>query len=122
MLRAVRLDQHLPRSLASTGTARQLQQQLQSLLSCAEIWAVQQPIRREYRRQGDPRQIHALGQHLRADQDIGFSGSKTVQQASMAITPPGGIAVKAEQAKTFELLGEQFQHLLGTSPKGFKCR
>ena len=122
MLWGVGLHQHLPRSLTSPGTARQLQQQLQGLLSCAEIGAVQKPIRREHCRQGDPRQIHALGQHLRADQDVGLSGSETVQQASMAIPPPGGIAVKAEQTKAFELLREQFQHLLRPGPKRLEGR
>ena len=122
VLWGVGLHQHLPRSLTSPGTARQLQQQLQGLLSCAEIGAVQKPIRREHRRQGDPRQIHALGQHLRADQDVGLSGSETVQQASMAIPPPGGIAVKAEQTKAFELLREQFQHLLRPGPKRLEGR
>ena len=78
MLRGVRLDKHLSRSLAPASSARQLQQQLQCLLTCAEVGAMQKPIRCEHRRQGDPRQIHTLGQHLRANQDIRLPGGKAI--------------------------------------------
>ena len=122
MLRGIGLHQHLSRSLAPPGTARQLQQQLQRLLARAEIGAMQKPIGREHRREGDPRQIHTLGQHLRANQDVCLPGGKAVQKASMPITPPRGIPIEAEQAQAFKLLGEQFQHLLRPGTKGFERR
>ena len=117
MLWAVGLDEHLTWTLATTGTARQLQQQLESLLRRPEIRPVQQAIRSQDRSQRDLGQIHSLGQHLGADQNIGFTGGKAIQQAAVAIPSTGGIPVEAEQAQALQLLGKKIKHPLGPGPE-----
>ena len=122
VIRAVGLHQHLPGPFPAPSAAGQLQHQLQAFFGSAHIRPVQLTISRQHRRQGHARQIHALGQHLRAHQHIGFAGRKLLQQPLMAIASAGGVAVKAQQPHPFELLLEGVHHPLGASAKRFEGR
>ena len=115
MIRRIGLHQHLARPLASPGPTSQLHQQLESLLFSAEIRSMQQAVSRQHRRQGDLWQIHAFGQHLRTDQNVGLASRKTLQQAPVPITPPCGITVESQQAQISKLVGQEFQHPLRSS-------
>ena len=79
MLRAIGLHQHLSRPLPPSGPARQLQQELQALLAGAQIGSVQQTIGRQHGGQGHPRQIHPLGEHLRAHEHIGLPRGEALE-------------------------------------------
>jgi|TARA_B100001063_G_scaffold136324_1_gene127453 hypothetical protein len=82
---------------------------------------MQQSIGSQNGRQGDPRQVHSFRQHLRSDQHIRLTGSKTIQQAAMSVAPTRGIAIEPQQAQTVQFLIEELQHPLRTSAKRLEC-
>ena len=85
MIRVVGLNQNLPRALTAAGTTGQLKEQLHGLLGGPQIRSMQQTVGCKHRRQGDTRQIHALGKHLGADQHIRLPAGETIQKAAMAV-------------------------------------
>jgi hypothetical protein len=96
MLRGVGLNQHLPWLLPSAGTTCQLKKQLKGLFTSTKIGTMQQSIGSQNGRQGDPRQVHTLGEHLRSNQHIRLTSRKTIQQAAMSIAPTGGITIEPQ--------------------------
>ncbi len=70
VLRAVGLDQHLPRRLISSGPACRLGQKLKSPLPAPEIRGLQGEVCRQNPNQRHIGKIMALHDHLGADEDI----------------------------------------------------
>ena len=120
MLRAVGLHQHLARPFPPPGAAGELQQQLQALLGGTQIGAVQQTVGGQHRRQRHPGQIHALGQHLGADQHVRLPGGEALEQTAVAIPAPGGVPVEADQAQTLQLPRQLLHHPLGAGAEGLE--
>lgn len=87
VIRAISLNQHLTRFLSTAGPACKLEHELQSLLTSPQIRTVQKAISRKHCSQRDLGQIHPLGQHLSADQDISFTLSESSQQAPVSVPP-----------------------------------
>ena len=81
---------------------------------------MQKTISRKHCRQGDLRQIHPLGQHLGADQNISLTISESSQQTPMSVPSSRWVAIESEQAKPIELLGQPFHHPLRTCTKRFE--
>ena len=83
---------------------------------------MQQAVGRQHGREGDPRQIHALGEHLRTDQDIGLAAGKPFQELPVTVPSAGGVPVEAQQAQVLQFVREVLEHLLGASAEGFEGR
>jgi hypothetical protein len=78
---------------------------------------VQETIGGQHDRQGHLGQIHPLGEHLGAHQDISLAGGEAFEQAAMAIPSPGGVMVKTQQPQVREFAGQLFHHPLGSRPE-----
>ena len=74
-----RLDVHLAFHIAAAGPARYLGQQLERPLAGPEIRLVQAQVGVNDPHQGDVGKMEALGDHLRADQDVDLAGAKIPQ-------------------------------------------
>jgi len=102
MIGVVGLHQHLARAFAPARPTRQLQQQLEALFGSPQVRSVQETIGGQHDRQGHLGQIHPLGEHLGAHQDISLAGGEAFEQAAMAIPSPGGVMVKTQQPQVRE--------------------
>jgi hypothetical protein len=94
---------------------------LKGLFSSTKIGTMQQSIGSQNGRQGDPRQVHTLREHLRTNQHIGLTSRKTIQQAAMSIAATGGIAIESQQTQAFQLFSEELQHPLRPSTERLEC-
>ena len=83
---------------------------------------MQQAIGGQDRRQRDPGQIHALGQHLGSHQHIRLPGGKAVEQSPVSLPAPGGVAVKAQQPQAFKFARQLLHHPLGAGAKRLEGR
>src|SRR4051812_43301283 len=80
MMRMIRLNQDATRQVAATGAAGHLRNQLEGPLSGAKIRQRQARVNRNDSDQSDIGKIMALGQHLRADEQINLTLPKIEQR------------------------------------------
>ena len=74
MRREIGLHDDLARQVRAAGAARDLEQQRGEPLRRAEIGAVERVVGAEHADQRQAREIVALGEHLRADEDVDVAG------------------------------------------------
>src|SRR5580704_7945634 len=79
------LDENFSRHVASTGATGDLGQQLKGPFSSPEIGHMQADIRVDDAYQRDVWEIQALGNHLRPDQNVDFTGSKRLQRLAICV-------------------------------------
>ena len=94
VLGMVRLQHDLAASFRATGTTGDLDQQLREFLAGAEVGAEQALVDADHRDEGEVRQVMALRQHLRADQDAGRI-AEFGQQRFQCIAAAGAAAIHA---------------------------
>ena len=64
----------------------------------AEIGNVESGVGIEHADEGDRRKMKSFGNHLRADEDVGFMGAKLFEEIFVAGFFRGGVSVHAERA------------------------
>ena len=73
MVRVLGLNQHLAPQFRPPGTARDLHQLGEKAFRCPPVGSEQGCVRAQHANQRQPWKIMSLGQHLRADQNIGLA-------------------------------------------------
>ena len=87
------LDKDFSRHVSSTCATGDLSQELECSFPSPKIGHVQSNVRVDDTHQSDVWEIEPLGDHLCADQDINFSGSKRLQNRTIRIFPRHRISV-----------------------------
>ena len=93
------LDQHLPRQVGAAGAARHLQQGCKQALRRAVISGEQGTVAIEHPDQSELGEVVTLGQHLRADQDVGFAGVDGFEQGLPGAPGARAVTIHAQNAR-----------------------
>ena len=88
-----------PGSCAAAGAARHLEQQRGEPLGRAEIGAVERVVGAEHADQREAREIVALGEHLRADEDVDLAGVNALAHRGERALALRAVAVDAHDAR-----------------------
>ena len=104
VLRVVALDQDVAGQVSASGAAGDLGEQLEDAFRGAEVRQPKSMVRSHHTDEGDAVDVVALGDHLRADQEIDLPAVQPRQQVLHIETVADGIAVHAADAG----LGKQF--------------
>ncbi len=113
MLRVQRLDDRLARRLSPAGASDHLRQQLKRALRRAKVGKPEADVRRDDADERDRRKIVALGDHLRADEDVDLAPRDTPQDAGDRAAAPDGVAIDARDTRPRKPLAE-----VGLEPLG----
>src|SRR5215470_16682447 len=106
MLRIKRLDEHAAGEIAAAGAACDLREQLKSALGGAKVGQAERGVGADYADQRDALKIVALGEHLRADQNIERAAREGAQRFLILALGACGVAVEARDAGTGEFLAQ----------------
>src|SRR6185503_20036519 len=98
MLRIQRLNDRLARTLAASGSPRDLGQQLEGPLGGAEIGHPEADVGRHDAYEGDPRKVVPLRDHLRADEDVDVALAELGPQCRERAFAADRIAVQPREA------------------------
>ena len=74
------LDDRLPRPVAAPGAARDLRQELEGTLRGAEVRQGQPDVGGDHAHEGHVREVMALGDHLRPDEDVDVAAGEAVEE------------------------------------------
>jgi hypothetical protein len=113
-----RLDNDAAIAFGSTGSASDLDEELEGTLASPEITFAKRVIGEDYADEGDVRKVEAFGDHLGADEDIGFVVDELMEFGLMVIDGAGGIAVPADDAGGGEVAPHFSFDLLGAGADG----
>ena len=100
------LDEHLAFDVAAARAPGHLRQQLEGPLARAEIRLMQREVGVDDAHQGDVGEMQALGDHLRADEDVDLADAEVAQDAAVILLPLQGIGVHAHGPRVREELGQ----------------
>ena len=103
-----RLHQHLARPLAAPGAARDLRERRVQPLGGAVVGGDQRAVGVQHADQREQREVVALGEQLRADQDVGLAARDALQRARELAAAARAVAVDAHDARLREARGERF--------------
>lgn len=113
VLRSCGLDQDLARLVTTSGTTRDLCQQLERALSGPEVRQVESNICVDYADERDSRKIQSLGDHLGAEKNIHLGAPDFLQQSAMRALASGRVDIHAEHTRGRKELGDALLDLLG---------
>jgi hypothetical protein len=85
MKRRKRLDDDLALDISAPGAARNLRQQLERPLARAKVRDVQALVRIDDADQRHIREVQALGDHLRSDEDVGFAKAEIAKDPTIVV-------------------------------------
>ena len=115
MKRRERLDDDFAFDIAASGAPGDLGEELEGAFARAEIRHVQAEVGVDDADQRDVRKMQALGDHLRADQDVDFAGAKIAEDAAVIVLALQRVGIHAGDARVRE-------KFLRASPRLFPCR
>ena len=98
----------------AAGATGDLGEQLEGALGGAEIRQLQRKVGVDDADEGHAREVEALGDHLRAEEHVVFTGAEVRQDLSEQVLLAHGVRVDAGHAGTREELGDGLLDLLGT--------
>src|SRR4051812_3512626 len=93
-----RLDHHLTALAATAGATRHLREHRIKTLAGAIVGGEQCRVGVQHGDKGELREVMALGEQLRADQDVAFAAPQSLEGAHERIAPAGAVAVDAPDA------------------------
>ena len=102
----VRLDDDLAGAIGASGAARDLQNRLREALVAARIGAEQPLIRVQHADERDAREVVALRQHLRADQDLDVARFDVVEHGGERALAARAVAIEPRDARRGKQRGE----------------
>ncbi len=108
-----RLDDRLAANLAAAGAAGDLRQQLERSLPCPEIRQAEADVGRDHADERHARKVMALGDHLRADEDVELASGEPRQQRGDRAAPADRVAVDARDARAGKSLADLRLDALG---------
>ena len=117
MLGELRLDQHFARQFGAAGAAGDLHQLGKQALGCAAVGGEQRGIGTERTDQRQLGEVVPLGQHLRADEDVGLAGVNLLDEDFPLFPALGGIAVDAQDARLRKTFGKNGFDALRAAPE-----
>src|SRR5260221_4594072 len=91
------LHKNLPGNLSPSGAASDLSEQLECAFTSSKVGSVKSDICIDNAHQSDIRKIETLGDHLRADENVDLSTTKTTAGLSIRIRSYHGIGIHASQ-------------------------
>ena len=94
-----RLHDRLARLLAAAGAAGHLREQLKRPLGRAEVGHAEADVGRDDADQRHARKVVALGNHLRADQDVDLAVAEARQQRFERAPSADRVAIEARDAR-----------------------
>ena len=97
VIRMIRLNQDSSRTIATSGTSRDLRDELKRSFRRSEIRQRETDIDRHHADQRHVRKVVTLGQHLRADERIDASGAE-VSERLLKNLPPRGCITRSIRA------------------------
>src|SRR5215472_12775508 len=104
----VSLQDHLTRRIPAAGTPCHLRDQLKRALGSAKIGEAESDIRAHDPDQRYPMNIVALGDHLRANQNVDFAAMQSAQHALEVIAPANRIAIEPLDARARKQAMQKF--------------
>ena len=99
VVRIQRLDDRLARLLAAAGAAGDLREQLERPLGGAEVGQAEADVGRHDADQRHARKVVALGDHLRADEDVDLAVAEPREQRGERALAPDGVAIEPRDAR-----------------------
>ena len=110
ILGQVGLDDDLAGTIAATGTARDLLQQIVGALPCSKIGHLEGKVGIDHAHERDFGKVEALGDHLGTQQHRAIGGIELLEQLFMRILAARGIGIHANNG---DVLGKHLmQHVL----------
>src|SRR6185437_6921812 len=106
------LQNYFSRDLATPCATRNLRQQLEGAFRGAKVGKAERHIRANNSNQRDAVDVVALGDHLRADQEIEFAVAERMQGALEVRMAVDSIAIEARNSRLRKISVEQFFELL----------
>ena len=114
--RIARLDQHFARPLAPAGAPGDLRQHREQALGRAVVGGDQRAVGVQHADQRERREVVALGEQLRADQDVAFAAPDAFQRARELAAAPRAVAVDAHDARAGKARGQRLLDALRAAP------
>ena len=99
MKRRERLHENLALHVAAPGAPGDLREQLEGALARAEIRLVQREVGVNDADQRDVRKMQALGNHLRADENVGLADAKIAEHLPVIVLALHRVGVHALDAR-----------------------
>ena len=110
----------MPGQIASSRAARDLRQQLKHSLRRAKVRQAQREVRAHYAHQRDAMNVVALGDHLRADQQVDLAGVQPREQPLHIAAAADRVAIHAPDARVRKELLQPLLALLRSAPEKIK--
>src|SRR5262249_23690310 len=99
MKRRKRLHNDFAFNIAAAGAAGDLREQLKGAFAGTEIGLMQREVGKNDSDEGHVRKMQALGDHLRADENINFADAKIAEDFAVIILTLHGVGVHAMNAR-----------------------
>src|SRR5665213_250226 len=99
MKRRERLHKHLALDIAATGATGDLREQLEGAFARAKIRLMQREVGVNDADERDVRKMQTLGDHLRADEDIGLARAKIAEDFAIIVLALHRVGVHAPDAR-----------------------
>ena len=112
MKRRERLHEHLALDIAAAGATGDLREQLEGALARAEIRLMQREVGVNDADERHVREMQALGNHLRADENVGLARAKIAEDFPVIVLALHRVGVHALDARMREKFRERFLDFL----------
>lgn len=103
---AIGLDEDSPGDLPPSGASGDLREERKGPLGGAEVRLMQGDVRQRHAHHRDALQMQALGDHLRAQNDVDVAGFHGLPFALEVMASAGGVLVQADELPVGEKLPE----------------
>ena len=112
------MNQHLASQLSPSATSANLHQLRKQSLGRTEITGEQCGICADNTDQGEHGEIVALGEHLRADKNVGFASVDRVQQGLPFFWAACRVSINTQDARTRKSFADRLFQTLRATSKG----
>ena len=117
-----RLEQHLAGAIGAAGASGHLHQELKGVFVGAEVGQQQARVGVDHAHERHARKVEPLGDHLGAEQDVGFAPGEAVEQPVVGAAAARGVEVHAEHAGLRKQRLQRFFDALRADAQRFERR
>src|SRR5262249_1122983 len=113
VIRVEGLDQDAAGQIATSGASGDLREQLEGALGGAKVGQAEHGVGADNANQRDAVEVVALGEHLRADQNVERTAGEGGESLLILVLGASGVAIEASDARAGKFLAQALFEMFG---------